>query len=173
DGMTAPHRRFEVDMTTTVVAAAFGGPENLSAIEESTREPGPGEVPVAVRAAGVNPVGYKSYSGVRGSDPASLPIRLGLEAGGVGLMAVQLAALRGATVIATASERNHDLLRALGAVPVTYGDGLADRVRAAAPQGVTAALDLVGSDEALDVSLELVADRGRIATIANFVRGPA
>jgi NADPH:quinone reductase-like Zn-dependent oxidoreductase len=76
-------------------------------------------------------------------------------------------------VIATASEPNHGLLRELGAEPVAYGDGLLDRVRELAPQGVDVALDLVGSDEALDVSLALVADRERIATIANFRRGPA
>jgi NADPH:quinone reductase-like Zn-dependent oxidoreductase len=93
-------------------------------------------------------------------------------AGGVGLPAVQLARLRGARVIGTASERNHDLLRELGAEPVTYGEGLADRVRALAPDGVDVAIDLVGTDEAMDVSLELVADRSRIATIANFARGP-
>src|SRR5690606_16221327 len=55
------------------------------------------------------------------------------------------------------------------AVPVAYGDGLADRVRAAAPDGVTVALDCAGTDEAIRTSLELVADRTRIATI---VRGP-
>ncbi|MFC8518677.1 NADP-dependent oxidoreductase [Streptomyces sp. NPDC057257] len=86
-------------------------------------------------------------------------------AGGVGLMAVQLAVAAGATVIATAAERNHPLLRELGGVPVAYGPGLADRVRAAAPQGVSAAVDFAGTDEALDVSLELVADRARIASI--------
>ena len=64
-------------------------------------------------------------------------------------------------------------LRELGAEPVLYGDGLVDRVRALAPDGVDAALDLVGTDEALDVSLELVAERDRIATIANFRNGPA
>jgi NADPH:quinone reductase len=93
-------------------------------------------------------------------------------AGGVGLNAVQLARLRGARVIATAGARNHDLLRELGAEPVEYGDGLADRVRALAPDGVDAALDLVGTDESMDVSLALVADRDRIASIANFDRGP-
>ena len=92
-------------------------------------------------------------------------------AGGVGLYAVQLARLRGARVIATAGKRNHDLLRELGAEPVTYGDGLLDRVRALAPEGVDVALDLVGSDEAMDVSLALV-DRDRVASIANFTRGP-
>jgi NADPH:quinone reductase-like Zn-dependent oxidoreductase len=91
--------------------------------------------------------------------------------GGVGVMAVQLAAIRGATVIATASPARHDLLRDLGAIPVAYGPGLASRVRAAAPGGVDAALDLAGTDEAMDTSLELVADRARIATIAGFARG--
>jgi NADPH2:quinone reductase len=92
--------------------------------------------------------------------------------GGVGLMTVQLAALRGARVIATASESGHELLRELGAEPVTYGDGLLDRVRALAPDGVDVALDLVGTDEAMDVSLALVEDRDRIASIANFQRAP-
>ncbi|RDI66338.1 NADP-dependent oxidoreductase [Nocardia pseudobrasiliensis] len=93
--------------------------------------------------------------------------------GGVGLMAVQLATAAGATVIATAAERNHALLRELGATPVVYGPGLADRVRAAAPQGVTAAVDFAGTDEALDVSLELVADRDRISSITGSPRRAA
>jgi NADPH:quinone reductase-like Zn-dependent oxidoreductase len=88
--------------------------------------------------------------------------------GGVGLMAVQLAVARGAKVIATASPARHDQLRGYGAEPVAYGEGLADRVRAIGP--VDAALDLVGTDEALDTSVELVADRSRIATIAGFAR---
>ena len=89
-------------------------------------------------------------------------------AGGVGQMAVQLAVARGARVIATASPARHEQLRRLGAEPVEYGPGLVDRVSAI---GVPdAALDLVGTDEALDTSVELVADRGRIATIAGFAR---
>jgi NADPH:quinone reductase-like Zn-dependent oxidoreductase len=88
--------------------------------------------------------------------------------GGVGLMAVQLAIARGAKVIATASPARHEQLRSYGAEPVAYGEGLADRVRALGR--VDAALDLVGSDEALDTSVELVADRSRIATIAGFGR---
>jgi NADPH2:quinone reductase len=67
---------------------------------------------------------------------------------------------------------NDGLLRELGVEPVAYGDGLLDRVRSLAPDGVDVALDLVGTDEAMDVSLALVADRDRIATIANFERGP-
>ncbi|MEV8350228.1 zinc-binding alcohol dehydrogenase family protein [Streptomyces niveus] len=91
--------------------------------------------------------------------------------GGVGLVAVQLAVERGATVVATASKAKHDLLRELGATPVAYGPGLADRVRAIAPEGVHAAADLVGTDEAVDVSVELVPNRSRIATIAGHERG--
>jgi NADPH:quinone reductase len=94
-------------------------------------------------------------------------------AGGVGLYAVQLARLRGARVIATGSPSSHELLRSLGAEPVAYGEGLLARVQAMAPSGVDAALDLVGTDEALDVSLALVPDRSRVTTIAHFVRGPA
>ncbi len=91
-------------------------------------------------------------------------------AGGVGLMAVQLAVARGARVIGTARPDNHDLLLELGAEPVSYGPGLGDRVRALAPSGVSVALDLVGTDEALDTSVELVADRSRIASIVAFDR---
>ncbi|MGO4256344.1 quinone oxidoreductase family protein [Marmoricola sp. RAF53] len=93
-------------------------------------------------------------------------------AGGVGLIAVQLATLRGARVIGTAAPEQHALLAELGAVGVSYGDGLLERVTDLAPEGVDAALDLAGTDEALDVSLALVGDRARIATIANFDRGP-
>lgn len=92
-------------------------------------------------------------------------------AGGVGLLAVQLSNQRGATVIGTASPAKHDLLREFGATPVAYGPGLADRIRAAAPAGVDAAIDLVGTDEAVDTSVELVADRSRVTSIANFARG--
>lgn len=245
-------------MSETVVASAYGGPEVLSVIDESVPQPGPGQVAIAVRAVGVNPVDHKMYSGAFGADPASLPLRIGTEAagvvtavgpgaagpagpirvgdeviayrapgayaaglvlpassvvpkpatvtweqagglmvagvtavhvleaiglregetvlihgaaGGVGLLAVQLAAARGATVLGTASPAKHDLLRELGAIPIAYGPGLADRVREAAPEGVQAAADLVGTDEAVDVSVELVPDRSRIATIAGFARG--
>lgn len=87
--------------------------------------------------------------------------------GGVGSMAVQLARHRGARVIGTGRPASHDHLRSLGAVPVTYGDGLAERVRTLAPDGVDAALDAVGG-EALAVSVELVEDRARIGTLVDF-----
>jgi NADPH2:quinone reductase len=91
--------------------------------------------------------------------------------GGVGLMAVQLAVAGGARVIATASESGHRYLRELGAEPVVYGDGLLERIRVFAPEGVDAAIDTVGTDEAIDTSVALVADRNRIVTIAAFQRG--
>jgi enoyl reductase len=87
-------------------------------------------------------------------------------AGSVGTIAVQLGRLWGATVIGTASPGNHDYLRDLGAIPVAYGDGLVDRVRALAPGGVDVALDAVGG-AAIPASVELVADRDRIGTIVD------
>jgi NADPH:quinone reductase len=91
--------------------------------------------------------------------------------GGVGSAAVQLAVLRGARVIGTAGRHSFDRVRDLGAEPVEYGAGLLERVRALGP--VTVALDTVGTDEAVDVSLALVDDRGRIATIVAFERANA
>lgn len=91
-------------------------------------------------------------------------------AGGVGGLTVQLARRRGARVIATASPANHDYLRSLGADPVAYGDGLEGRIRALAPDGVDAAIDAVGTDEALDTSVALVTDPQRIVTMAGMQR---
>lgn len=90
--------------------------------------------------------------------------------GAVGVSVLQQAERIGARAIGTASERNFDTVRRFGGIPVAYGDGLAGRVRDAAPEGVAAALDTVGTDEAVEVSLELVADRRRIVTIAAFGR---
>ncbi|AUG77351.1 alcohol dehydrogenase [Kitasatospora sp. MMS16-BH015] len=87
--------------------------------------------------------------------------------GGVGTVAVQLARHWGATVIGVASAPNHDHLRALGATPVAYGPGLADRIRAAAPTGVTAVLDAAGHGS-LDASLDLGAPLDRIGTIVDY-----
>jgi NADPH:quinone reductase-like Zn-dependent oxidoreductase len=258
--MTAGPAAVAAAMSRVVVAAAYGGPEVLAVVEEPDRAPGPGEAVLRVRAAGVNPADWKSYSGLWGTDPARLPLRLGFEAagvvtevgegaegpagpiavgdevigfrltgayadrlvvpaaalvlkpagmaaeeaaglmltgatavhavaatsigdgdtvlvhgaaGGVGLMLVQVARARGARVIGTTGPSGADLVARLGGEPVAYGDGLADRVRAMAPGGVTAAVDAVGTGEAIDTSLALVADRGRIATIAAFERGAA
>jgi len=214
-------------------------------------------VTIEVRAAGVNPIDYKLYSGYRGTSPDDLPMRLGLEvagvvtevgsdpagpagplsvgdeviafptyggyataitvptgqvvpkpaelpweqaaglllvgatavhavaavgvssgdtvlvhggSGAVGVLALQLALAAGATVVATAGERNQALLGDVGAIAVTYGPGLLDRVRQAAPAGVTAVIDAVGTDEAIDVSLAVVPDLSRIVSIAGFHR---
>ncbi|KUP98405.1 NADP-dependent oxidoreductase [Thermobifida cellulosilytica] len=86
--------------------------------------------------------------------------------GGVGSMAVQIAAARGARVIGTASPRNHDYLRSLGAEPVAYGDGLAARVRSVAPDGVTAVLDLAGG-AALAATPEVAAPGVRLVSVVD------
>ncbi|WP_426594296.1 NADP-dependent oxidoreductase [Cellulomonas sp. McL0617] len=238
-----------------VVAIAYGGPEVLRVVDVDTAEPGPGNVLIDVKAAAVNAIDWKRYSGAFSSDPGHLPMRLGYEvsgvvsavgpsvrwlapgdeviawrvdggyasrivaseqvtvrrpanldwaaasglllagatavhtlsatgthdhdvvlvhggSGGVGRMVVQLAILRGAQVIATASPQQHEDLEALGALPVAYGEGLLDRlhdaVRTTGP--VTVAIDTVGTDEALDTSVAMVSDRQRIATIAGLRR---
>ncbi|MEU4323927.1 NADP-dependent oxidoreductase [Nonomuraea dietziae] len=87
--------------------------------------------------------------------------------GSVGTAAVQIARRRGARVIGTGREENHDYLRSLGATPVVYGEGLADRVRALGQ--VDAALDGAGG-HALEVSLELVKDPARIVTLVEHGR---
>lgn len=87
-------------------------------------------------------------------------------AGGTGAVAVQLAIARGATVIGTASERNHEFLRSLGARPTTYGPGLADRVRALAPDGVDAVFDCAGG--ALADLVAIAGSPDRVVTIADF-----
>ncbi|MDN3262847.1 NADP-dependent oxidoreductase [Streptomyces sp. CSDS2] len=88
-------------------------------------------------------------------------------AGALGTFSVQLARAWGAaTVIGTAGEANHDYLRSIGAVPVTYGEGLAERVRAVAPDGVDAVMDTVGGD-ALRASVEVVKDRERVRTMVD------
>jgi NADPH:quinone reductase-like Zn-dependent oxidoreductase len=88
-------------------------------------------------------------------------------AGGVGGILVQVARARGMHVIGTASERNHARLRELGATPIPYGDGLAERVRAIAPNGVDAAADLVGKGS-LETLVGLTGDPARVVTIADF-----
>lgn len=88
-------------------------------------------------------------------------------AGGVGQAALQLARLRGARVVGTASAHNHDLIRSLGATPTTYDRGLPARVAALAPQGVDAVLDAAGTS--LDELLQI--EPTRVVTIANYAAG--
>jgi len=237
-------------MTDTYRSIAFteyGDSGVLQVLDRELPEPGPGQVRIAVRAAGVNPIDWKIRAGlmaevfptefpavpggdvagvgdaigegvsgfaagdeVLGSgiggyaefvlaDPAKLtrkPESLSWElaaalpvvvntayralnlldlqegetllvdgaAGGVGTIAVQLAVARGLTVVGTASEANHDYLRSLGAVPVQYGEGLAERVRAVAPQGIDASFDASG--QSLATLVELTGGPKRVVTIA-------
>ncbi|MEV3926642.1 NADP-dependent oxidoreductase [Actinomadura coerulea] len=228
----------------------YGGADVLRLAEHEVPDPGAGQVRIAVRAAGVNPVDWKIRSGamaelmpvgfpaVPGVDmagvvecvgpdvtafaigdevfgkaaagsytelalanldaiaakpeavswevAAALPVvgttayhvlaRLGLKqgetilidgaAGGVGTVAVQLAGHRGLAVIGTAGHRNHDYLRSLGAIPVTYGDGLPDRVRAVAARGVDAAVDAAGHGS-LPALIELTGGPDHVITIAD------
>lgn len=102
-----------------------------------------------------------SIIGVKSGDT----VLIGGAAGGVGTFAVQLAKLTGATVIGTGSEDSFDYLRKLGAIPVTYGKGLADRVRTLALNGVDAATALVGT-ETIDAALALGISPARISAIA-------
>ncbi|WP_327705745.1 NADP-dependent oxidoreductase [Streptomyces decoyicus] len=119
------------------------------------------------QAAGLPLAGLTAYQALkRVGAKAGETVLVHAAAGGVGSLAVQIAVAQGARVIGTASERNHEFLRSLGAEPVTYGDGLADRVRALAPEGVDAAVDFVGGG-VVDVSQELLKDRGRVASIAD------
>ncbi|MGW8885594.1 NADP-dependent oxidoreductase [Streptomyces sp. NPDC055749] len=87
-------------------------------------------------------------------------------AGGVGSMAVQLARHLGCRVIGTAGPHNHDHVRQLGAEPVEYGEGLADRLRALVPEGFDAAFDTIGG-EALPASADTLKPDGRLASIAD------
>ena len=92
-------------------------------------------------------------------------VLIGGAGGGVGVFAVQLARIAGARVLGTASKGSFDFVRDLGAEPVEYGDGLAERVRVLAPEGLTAAVDLFGTETA-SVALELGVPAGRVSTIA-------
>ncbi|MER7057680.1 MULTISPECIES: NADP-dependent oxidoreductase [unclassified Streptomyces] len=90
-------------------------------------------------------------------------------AGGVGSAAVAMAVARGATVIGTSSAGKHAYLRTLGALPTTYGQGLADRVRELAPAGVDAVLDLAASGSLADL-VAVAGDADRVVTVADAAR---
>jgi NADPH:quinone reductase-like Zn-dependent oxidoreductase len=224
----------------------FGGPEVLEIVDLPDPHPGPGQIRIAVRAAGVNPSDWKKRSGLMDqelpqtmgyeaagivdelgegvadvgvgdrvfgfstdgaaqaelavlsyyapvppslgfADVAALPTaietatraldQLGVASGStllingasgsVGAAAVQLAVVRGARVIGTASPANHEYLRSLGAKPLAYGEGLAGRVRAVAPDGVDLALDVAGSG-VLPELIELAGGPEHVVTIADF-----
>ncbi|MFI5827947.1 NADP-dependent oxidoreductase [Streptomyces sp. NPDC051578] len=134
-------------------------------------------VPVRTMAAKPASLDWKQAAGLplAGLTAYQLLTRLGTgkddtvlvhgASGGVGSLGVQIARSLGARVIGTASPRNHDRLRELGCEPVAYGDGLADRVRELAPDGVSVVADFVGG--VLDVTRAVLADGGRHASIAD------
>ncbi|MFB6813207.1 NADP-dependent oxidoreductase [Streptomyces sp. NPDC056347] len=126
----------------------------------------------AREAAGLPAAGLTAYQALRrhlGTGPGDV-LLVHAAAGGVGSLAVQIGRALGARVIGTASERNHDFLRSLGAEPVTYGPGLADRVRSLVPEGVDAVLDLMGG-ETLAGSPTLLRPGGRLASVSGDVSG--
>lgn len=226
----------------------YGGPEVLKQVEIDEPHAGPGQVRIAVRAAGVNPLDWKIRAGYfQEFMPVDLPSGVGFEAagivdevgegvtdvavgdavfgsgtgtvaeyavltywarkpdnmpfdlaggfavvsetairalnavgakagetvlicgaaGGVGSAAVQIARTRGVTVIGTASAAKHDYLTELGAIPTSYDPGLADRVKALAPQGVDAALDLAGAGIIPEL-IDITGDASRVISIVDF-----
>jgi NADPH:quinone reductase-like Zn-dependent oxidoreductase len=238
-------------MPGSVQFSEYGDTDVLRVVDVPALSPGPGQVRIAVRAAGINPSDWKTMRGdMRQVFPLTLPAGLGTDvsgvvdqvdaevtefgvgdavmgasltpsfaefalaeraslikkpaavnwesaasvagaggtaytalkklgvhsadtllihaaAGGVGTFAVQLAVARGARVIGTASQRNFDYLRSIGAEPVAYGDGLLDRVRAIAPRGVDAVLDASGRGE-IPVSIVLAGGPERVLTLVAF-----
>jgi NADPH2:quinone reductase len=119
------------------------------------------------QAAAVPLAGLTAYQTIHRSNVrAGQTVLVHAAAGGVGSFAVQIARGLGARVIGTASEANHDWLRSLGAEPVAYGDGLADRVRALAPGGVDVVLDYAGHG-AVATSAPLLAPGGVMTSITD------
>ena len=113
-------------------------------------------------------VGCTAYAAVRAVDvKAGETVAVSAAAGGVGTVVVQLLALRDATTLGIASPSNADWLRSHGAIPVPYGDGLADRLKSAAPNGIDAFIDLFGP-EYVQLAVDLGLPHDRIETIASF-----
>src|ERR1700728_3871829 len=119
-------------------------------------------------AGGLYVVGVTAWGGVHAVQPkGGETVVISGAAGGVGSLAAQLARRTGATVIGLASQVNHEWLKSHGVIPVAYGDGVADRVRAAAPGGVDAFIDTYGNGY-VELALALGVAADRIDTIADF-----
>src|SRR4051794_35454207 len=138
----------------------------LVAVDAEHLTPRPGAVPWEV-AGSLYVVGATAYAAVRavGLRKGDVVVVSG-AAGGVGTLAVQLARDAGATVVGLASEDHHDWLREHGALPVTYGDGVAERIREAAGGQVDAFIDLFGSGY-VELAIDLGVAPDRIDTIAD------
>jgi NADPH:quinone reductase-like Zn-dependent oxidoreductase len=110
-------------------------------------------------------VGCTAYAAVRAVDPQpGDTVAVSGAAGGVGTVVVQLLRTKGATVVGIASPPHHDWLRAHGVIPVSYGDGLAERLRLAAPNGIDAFIDLFGP-QYVQLAVDLGIPKDRIETI--------
>lgn len=154
---------------TVAVFPATGAFAEQIVADASAVHPIPDGAPVDA-AAGLLLAGATAYDTVATLDVGSDDVVLVHGgSGAVGSVAVVLAVARGARVVATASPANHDHLRTLGAVPVSYDGDLAAAVRDAAPAPVTAVVDTVGTDAVIDASLTLV-DADRIVSIAAWDR---
>jgi NADPH:quinone reductase-like Zn-dependent oxidoreductase len=149
----------------------YGGARNLAeadyvvtAAETLSRRP---EALSVHQAAGLDVVSRTAWAGVAslGLGPDDV-VFVSAAAGGVGVLAAQLALRTGATVVGTASPSNHDFLRSLGVIPVAYGENMVDRLRDAAPAPFTAALDNHGR-ASIDAALALGIDPSRVNTIAD------
>ena len=179
-----------IGMEVSGVVSATGGGTDLSVGDEVvTRVSGGYATSLTVPAAGV----YRRPARLTFPEAANLllvgttaadllhtsgaapgeTILLHGAAGAVGVSALQQARALGVRVVGTASPANFSFVERFGGVPVAYGPGLLERVLAAAPEGLAAALDTVGSGEAGDVSLALVKARSRVVTIADGPRAKA
>jgi enoyl reductase len=159
---------FRVGEPVAVFFAAGTYASNIS-VPASHLQPRPPAVSAPEAAALGVPVGtaYQTVRSLAAGPGDTLLVHGG--SGAVGQAVIQFARMWGATVVATTSARRAERVQELGATPVDYdARGLEDRIRAAAPQGVTVAIDIAGTDEAIESSLALVADHERIATL---VRG--
>ncbi len=137
-------------------------------VEASNLTAKPAEIPWEVAGA-LYVAGVTGVATVRAVAPAANEaVVIAGAGGGVGVFAVQLAARTGARVFALASERHHAWLRDHGAVPVAYGDGVSQRIAAAAGEmPVSAFIDLVGNGY-VELALELGIDKDRIDTVVDF-----
>jgi acetyl esterase len=142
----------------TVATEAIARPENLVIKPSWLPFDRAAVLPVAVETS------YRTL-GILDVQPGQT-LLIHAAAGGVGLTASQLAIARGVEVIGTASPRHHEFLRKVGVKPVAYGEGLVERIRAIAPDGVDAVLDASGRG-ALPDSIELAGGADKVLTIAD------